>query len=393
MKRKGSEVARSHRKKRTKLAAANSAYGVLNLMKMGKKLYGKVGKRTAKKKSYSHVKTSQEKEETLELIAPHNSVIKERIFINLAKKKHRNYKTVGQGTIYRSCNTIFTSVEGKQGVDVLPEFGNRNMLYGSVLGNNSFYALPYKPDDVDPNVSYSGNNVIGTTNPGPNYWYFLDSVHGYTTLTNLSAVSVNANVFYLMCLKDTIYTPTAWWQNILTSLRAGIAAAANPTGVGGAGFAGWMDQSHIGESPFKHSSFRKAWKVKHHCSVLLKPGENHVIEFTYNYKKPIGYQWLQNQVAGAYLAGISIVPIVIYNGMVAVIKDGTNVGVTNGIAKLGILHAETVKLRGMPKSNQMLEIGYDANVSGVSHANVIGVSTGESVINTADQLVQVAVPG
>lgn len=342
----------------------------------------------SKKKAKKYGKKRTEKFERLDSIAPHNSMVKERVYINLAKKKHMKINTLGQSVIFRSLTYIFGAPEGQQGTDILPRHGSKQILEGTVVGPNNFNALPYQPAGVDPNLFITGNANVTTTNVGYNYWYFLDSVHGYTNLTNFSNLSAQIDIFYLLCLKDADDDPIQAWTKILQSdARLGVAALTQPTVAGGTLTSGGVLRSTVGESPFKHSTFRRLWKPVKHVSIILEGGQNHVLEFEYVYKKPMNIRVLDERPS-ANLAGLTLVPIMIHHGGMVKIKDGQVGAVTFGVTNIGMIHSEYTKIKQMPKTYSSLELGADTVVSGnpAAHTAYGAQPNNELMVDDTDQI-------
>lgn len=324
-------------------------------------------------------------------ISQHNDLSHYHVHCTYVPKEwpsgHRNtflYQLTKTGYIYGS--------SGTQIVCNLLEIANNQQLSGTtssgatLRSDNKWDVDPFL---LNPYSTPPGNTIYTTAVPARGYMSSdeirLLSCNTTISLLNMNSVPCSVEVNYLLCkrsdsngprnLGDTLFAAEGFRQvgNIATSTLSGTTAAGGSIN----------NCTEYGVSPYSLRDFGRFWTSIGHTKFILQPGDERSLTWKITWNKLITKAWLEQQASNTYLAGITVVPLLIVRGgMVGVASEaGAEASdVTYSELKVGVISQHKYKFGAVPVNRYKIQRIYQGEL-----VNVESVGTQkEKQINDVD---------
>jgi len=179
-----------------------------------------------------------------------------------------------------------------------------------------------------PQVGFIGNNLggavsdsqypAGLRNNNPSFKLGVQFMHQNLTIWNCDPVGSEIKILWLRAKKDMDANsePSVFWGSILTSRGSERATYVSATSPNVYGTTGTMTKEMPGCSPLELVEFKKLWELAHYEKFNLSAGDSKKFSITYKVNKVFEYNQIRNAKAQGlkYIGGVSIVPLIIYQG-------------------------------------------------------------------------------
>jgi len=261
-------------------------------------------------------------------------------------------KHLGMYTYKVTKQLIQNQVAGVQSVFEGKPIVMRSQFNGTVdtgAASNNFPDDPFQlnPYVNSPNAIYSGPMpVVASTS-----LLGLSSVTHEMTMLNLETSAVQVHIMYVLCKDDTDKSPTVAWNDGLFQSSENQAAITYRTTLANITSAGAGESIYsYGQTPYKVRMFKKYWKTIAEQKFILNGGDQKRISTKFNYKKFLSRAVLAAG-GGIYMAGFTIIPLIIVRGAVVGVSTGADVAsteVTYASCRVGLLQTDKYNLCGMP---------------------------------------------
>lgn len=330
----------------------------------------------------------------LQSISQHNDTSAKSFSITLGKPWYKSKF----GTAFKYTETwqvIQTSFESKQSFVELKNIGTRSQLAGLPSNTRSNAATHgISPYEINPYRANGGSIIYPAGAAGTaaaNDMFYYKSVIGKTMFLNCTTISVTCKVHWLLCKRDTNFSPAALWAQGLAAEQMGsVLAVSQASTVITTATAGQPDNTFVGQSPFAVKEFRKFWKPIHSESFVLQAGDQRDINFKININKLIKKQAIVDRVT-LYMANHTIIPFLIYHGSLVGVSDipaATKVSeIVYGVAKVGMVTNYTHTYLPVSAENKTPAVQqFEGIVSGVGHVlNETQVTDVDAIALTATE--------
>lgn len=266
-------------------------------------------------------------------------------------------KNLGYYTYKVTRQNIFFQSAGVQLICEARPIVLKSQFNGTVDTGAASNNFPDDPFLLNPYIAPNTNAIYAA---GPNVAKTnvigLNKVVHEMTILNMETSALEVRVLWCLCKDDTNLSPVnAWNEGIFNSSENQVIMTyrsnfSNQTSAG----AGDNPLS-FGNLPFKNKIFKKFWKVVGDQNFVLQGGDQKRLGTIFNYKKFISRQVVLSNPETNFMAGYSIVPLIIGKGCVVGVAPagnppGPSQEVTYSSCRIGILQTDSYVFAGIPPS-------------------------------------------
>lgn len=289
--------------------------------------------------------------------------------------KRAGIRTFAQCYFHDVNNWVASDAQGKQCVDSLENILTRQMIIGATSAvRNTRQQIAISPRAFCVTAAQAtgefGAAATGT-NAYENDKFYVRSVSGSVSMLSLETTPQEVLMYFCVPKKDTNVDPVTYFASTVLkhNMGNGLAAPAAVTTTATAGYGGetYVD---IGQNPWKLHEFRSVWRCMKAVKVVLQPGDQHSVSFSFKYNRVFDIQEFNTARTSQWLAGISVVPMVILRGgLVAVVKTAGEPPVlqptgevANAKTKVGFVTNFNYTMAAMPANRYTVGGYYPGNV-------------------------------
>nr|WAE42857.1 MAG: capsid protein [Cressdnaviricota sp.] len=311
-------------------AGLRNAGRIGHVIRSGVKVYNSRKSKTTPKRRFGA---------SLQSISQHNDLSTGKQFIALGKSKLRD-KTSTKFKYDHNYGLTHLGVEGKQLVyeghymlDVssfLSGTANRNQIVGVGAG---FFSM-------NPNQNVTGSSVVGSGTTPADSFINIEKITQKLTVWNASTLAQEVYVLWCVPTANCNLGPAAWWKKCLDDERIGVTVSVQALlpATTTATFGTVVDTAVYGLYPTSSPMFKKMWKICGVRKIILQGGDQKEVKTSIRVNKKLsrGYLAEQNIAGVTLLKGLSMVPLVIARGALAINDFGGADEVVHGICKSAI---------------------------------------------------------
>jgi hypothetical protein len=326
------------------MGAAKAGYsGVQKLSKIlnsfktssAAKRHNRPQQKSSKRKVYSNPRQDE--------VAQHSDLSTRTVVIGKGKKVIRD-KSQAKINYTHVWDKIETGIEGNQLVAVAHNLLTSEAFMAGTNQRASLEQIGYAIFDMNPNEKVTGSGAITAGTIPEEQIINVEKIVQEMTIWNTTTNPITVNVMYMMCTKDTVYSPKVYWGTCLANSKVGVANyVTQPTvSVGTYSPGAIYDVTSYGQYPTYFSGFKSMWKCAKAHKVTLQSGGQRKIKLVYYVNRKIhrSYVMEQQERAITYLKGLSVVPMIIARGTSCVVTDNDISEVTYSQAQVGIIVKE-----------------------------------------------------
>jgi len=385
-----------------KRASGASAVGAV--ARYGRRKLGNLRKMSRKKRASGRTwakrkRTKKRKYHKTKSVGQHNSMSVSGFLIDLSRKR----KCVGKGSgrYHETWDYVFPTTGNTEGLEAIEQF-KKCFTYNQLIGvtSNERSAVDYwgcEPTSLNP-YEYSDPSRTGSyfnVQVYDNDKYSIKGCKQVLSVLNLSTIAAKCKIYWLLHKHDSQYDPTEVWQQCLADTRYGqqsqtyAATALDPTVT-----AGQPVYNNLGQDPFQCPAFRQMFKLLHREDFVLQPGETHEIsgyikmnriidKVRIKQEKP-GYKISSTDLTPMYVGGLTITPLILYEGALVHIEDENLEEITTGRCKLGAFIENEYVFKFLPSNRLSTQRNFAGNVIQGSHSAPVDTVINEGIINDLD---------
>lgn len=282
--------------------------------------------------------------------------------------------------------------EGCQSYFMVKNLMTKDQLAGITSNaRNSTTSWEIQPWLLNPDSQQSLNGTIGGTqpNPWPTQVYGVQSVKMDIGFISLCSAPQEVEVMWMYCLKDTDSSPAYLWEDVLGrySTNQGTFSAAALTTTSTASGGVFTPLRYGCPNPTVFKEFRKIWKCIHREKFILQPGDTRRYSNNCNVNRKVFATEMANRQT-TYLAGYTIIPLIVVRGALAAIKDSgsTKPEVTFIKTAIGVYCENTYSFKTGINQSFGTARYFPGMVAGTTHATKPSAvpTSGETAFNDID---------
>lgn len=300
-------------------------------------------------------------------------------------RKQKLFKALGTWNYSHQLSGFVVNTEGQQGMANLVGHITIPQLAAGFLAPNLIQWTD-SAFSMNPFQKASGGNVITAgTVPTEDVIHFK-KIFNEAQITNFSNIGTTITICWYLALQTQQESPIDVWTRCLSDRRLGQLAATQNT-VALPAIVGAPLKEFYGQTPEMLSNFRKLWKCLKKTTFPLAAGSTKKIIYEINVNKSIN-ETVVNEVnlnGNNFLKGYTIVPVIVSRPEPVVLAqaDGTDIGVTIGVCKVGwTLHSHYA----MTALTQ--RVSYDRIWPNLAHDTIAGAN--EKFMDIVDAVAAVA---
>nr|WAE43205.1 MAG: capsid protein [Cressdnaviricota sp.] len=331
---------RFHKKPYSRGRGKNGKWTVMDIAKAGIRNAGSIGnaiRSGVKHYNSRKIKTDRKRYTgaSLQSISQHNDLSTGKQFISLGKRKLHD-KTSTKFKYDHNYGVTHLGAEGKQLVYEGHVMLDTSSFLSATTARNQIVGVGAGFFSMNPNQNVTGSSIVGSGTSPVDSYINVEKVVQKLTVWNASTLAQEVYILWCTPNQNCNDGPLAYWGKCLANERIGTASSAQALlgSTATATFGSVVDTAVFGLYPTSSPMFRKMWKICGVRKIVLQGGDQKEVKTTIRINKKIsrGYTLEQNNSGVVYTKGLTVIPMVIVRGALA-INNFSGEEVVHGICK------------------------------------------------------------